>query len=152
MKQKVPYFILAIVISITACHTARPLVAVTCDNAPKAIGPYSQAIKIGDLIYTSGQIGLSPVTNTMAGDDIASQTRQALDNLKAIITEAGSDMAHVVKVTVYLKDLNDYAKVNDIYKDYFTDLKPARAAVQVARLPKDALIEIECVATMKGKK
>ena len=125
---------------------------ITSKDAPKAIGPYSQAIKAGNFIYTSGQIGLSPVTNTLAGDDIVSQTRQALDNLKAVLTEAGSDMAHVVKVTVYLKDLNDYGKVNDIYKDYFPEIKPARSAVQVARLPKDALVEIECVAVIRDKK
>ncbi len=152
MKQNVQLFLFTIAILSSSCHAGRTFVAVNSNNAPKAIGPYSQAIKTGDLIYTSGQIGLSPVTNAMAGDDIGTQTRQALDNLKAILTEAGSDMSHVIKVTVYLKDLNDYGKVNDIYKDYFPDLKPARAAVQVARLPKDALIEIECVAAMKGKK
>ncbi len=130
-----------------SCHTGKGLVAVSSPNAPKAIGPYSHAIKTGNLIYTSGQIGLSPTTGALAGDDISTQTRQALDNLKAVLQEAESDMAHVVKVTIFLKDLNDYAKVNDIYKDYFPELKPARSAVQVARLPKDALIEIECVAT-----
>lgn len=132
-----------------SCHTNKSLVVVSSSGAPKAIGPYSHAIKAGNLIYTSGQIGLSPVTNALAGDDIVTQTHQALDNLKAILTDAGSDMSHVVKVTVFLKDLNDYAKVNDIYKDYFPEVKPARSAVQVARLPKDALIEIECVAAKK---
>jgi 2-iminobutanoate/2-iminopropanoate deaminase len=146
-------FILIIpVLLLSACHTDKGLVAISSNEAPKAIGPYSQAIKTGHLIYTSGQIGLSPVTNALAGDDISTQTHQALDNLKSVLLAAGSDMAHVVKVTVYLKDLNDYTKVNDIYKDYFPDLKPARAAVQVTRLPKDALVEIECVAVMKGKK
>jgi 2-iminobutanoate/2-iminopropanoate deaminase len=125
---------------------------VRTSGAPNAIGPYSQAIKAGGFVYTSGQIGLSPVTNALAGDDIAAQTHQALDNLKAVLEAAGSDMGGVVKVTIYLKDLNDYAKVNDIYKDYFPDVKPARSAVQVARLPKDALIEIECVAVIKDKK
>jgi len=134
---------------ITSCHSGKSLTVISSMDAPKAIGPYSHAIKTGNLIYTSGQIGLSPVTNALAGEDIASQTHQALDNLKAILLEAGSDMGHVVKITIYLKDLNDYAKVNDIYKDYFTEIKPARSAVQVARLPKDALIEIECVAVIK---
>lgn len=134
---------------VLSCNMSRSLVVVNSKDAPKVIGPYSHAIKTGNLVYTSGQIGLSPVTNALAGDDIASQTRQSLDNLKAILTEAGTDMAHVVKVTIFLKDLNDYAKVNDIYKDYFPEIKPARSAVQVARLPKDALIEIECVASMK---
>lgn len=118
-------------------------------DAPKVIGPYSHAIKTGNMIYTSGQIGISPVTNTLVGDDISLQAHQALDNLKAILAEAGTDMAHVVKVTIFLKDLNDYARVNDIYKDYFQEIKPARSAVQVASLPKDALIEIECIATLK---
>ena len=135
----------------SVCAYGQRMTAVTSKDAPKAIGPYSQAIKTGNLIYTSGQIGLSPVTNALAGDDITSQTHQALKNIKAVVEEAGSDMAHVVKVTIYLKDLNDYAKVNDIYKDYFADIKPARSAVQVARLPKDALIEIECVAEAKNK-
>jgi len=136
----------------TNAYAQSDMEVITSKDAPKAIGPYSQAIKTGNFIYTSGQIGLSPVTNTLAGDDIVSQTRQALDNLKAVLTEAGSDMAHVVKVTVYLKDLNDYGKVNDIYKDYFPEIKPARSAVQVARLPKDALVEIECVAVIRDKK
>ena len=123
--------------------------AIDCKNAPKAIGPYSHAVKTGDLIYTSGQVGFSPVTNAFTGDDINSQTRQALENIKAIVEDAGSDMEHVVKVTIYLKDMNDFATVNNIYKDYFPSLKPARSTIQVARLPKDALVEIECVAVVK---
>jgi 2-iminobutanoate/2-iminopropanoate deaminase len=150
MKKLSTVFITALLtLFIAACHSSKSLVVVNSRDAPKVIGPYSQTIKTGNLIYTSGQIGLSPVTNALAGDDIAAQTHQAMDNLKAILTEAGSDMAHVIKVTVFLKDLNDYAKVNDIYKDYFPEVKPARSAVQVARLPKDALIEIECVAIVK---
>ena len=136
----------------TNAYAQSDMEVITSKDAPKAIGPYSQAIKMGNFIYTSGQIGLSPVTNTLAGDDIVSQTRQALGNLKAVLIEAGSDMAHVIKVTVYLKDLNDYGKVNDIYKEYFPEIKPARSAVQVARLPKDALVEIECVAVIRDKK
>lgn len=126
--------------------------AVSTGNAPKAIGPYSQAIRSGSFVYTSGQIGLLPETTTLAGPDITSQTRQALNNLKAVLEAAQSDLEHVLKVTVFLKDMNDYAKVNEIYKDYFTGTKPARSAVQVARLPKDALIEIECVAIIRDKK
>jgi 2-iminobutanoate/2-iminopropanoate deaminase len=134
----------------TSCFTAnRSLVVVNSKDAPQAIGPYSQAIRSGRLVFCSGQIGLSPVSNSLAGSDIRTQTRQALNNLKAVLEQAGSDMAHVMKVTVYLVDLNDYATVNDIYKDYFIATRPARAAVQVARLPKDALIEIECIATTK---
>jgi 2-iminobutanoate/2-iminopropanoate deaminase len=143
------YLVILLLLSLASCATHRPLAAVSSAQAPKAIGPYSHAVRTGDLIYTSGQIGLSPASGALTGDDIASQTRQALDNLKAILLDAGSDMEHVIKVTVYLKDLNDYSKVNDIYKDYFPGMKPARSAVQVARLPKDALIEIECVASVK---
>ena len=149
MKKLPVHFVLALSLFFTSCATHKGVVVVNSKDAPKVIGPYSHAIKAGNLIYTSGQIGLSPVTNAMAGDDIVSQTHQAMDNLKAILSEAGSDMAHVMKVTIFLKDLNDYSKVNDIYKDYFPEMKPARSAVQVARLPKDALIEIECVAIMK---
>ena len=129
-----------------ACHPAKQISNVSSLKAPKAIGPYSQAIKVGGMVYCSGQIGLSPTTGALAGDDIATQTHQVMENLKAVLEEAGTDMKQVVKVTIYLKDLNDYAKVNDIYKDYFPDTKPARSTVQVARLPKDALIEIDCIA------
>jgi len=129
-----------------ACHPAKQISTVSSLKAPKAIGPYSQAIKDEGMVYCSGQIGLSPTTGALAGDDIATQTHQVMENLKAVLEEAGTDMKQVVKVTIYLKDLNDYAKVNDIYKDYFPDTKPARSTVQVARLPKDALIEIDCIA------
>jgi 2-iminobutanoate/2-iminopropanoate deaminase len=132
---------------VASCHMSKPLVAVDSKDAPKAIGPYSQAIKTGNMIFCSGQIGLNPATNALTGDDITAQTNQALKNLTAVLKEAGSDISNVVKVTIYLKDMNDYARVNDIYKDYFTATKPARATVQVARLPKDALIEIDCIAT-----
>ncbi len=149
MKQFIILFLFALPVTIISCSSSRKLAVADSKDAPKVIGPYSHAIKTGKLIYTSGQIGLSPVTNTLVGSDIATQTSQALENLKAILLEAGSDLNHVIKVTVFLKDLNDYAKVNEIYAGYFNEIKPARSAVQVARLPKDALIEIECVATMK---
>jgi len=125
------------------------LQATNTTNAPKAIGPYSQAIKVGKDLYCSGQIGIDPATNAFAGEDIKSQTTQALKNLKAVVEASGSDMGHVAKVTVYLKDLSDYATVNDIYKDFFPGTKPARAAVQVAALPKNALIEMDCVAVVE---
>ncbi len=133
----------------SSCNMYRRLAAIDCKDAPKAIGPYSHAVKTGNLIYTSGQVGISPASNTFAGEDIKSQAHQALKNIKSIVEEAGSDMEHVIKVTVFLKDLNDFVVVNDVYKDYFPTLKPARSTVQVARLPKDALIEIECVAAVK---
>jgi 2-iminobutanoate/2-iminopropanoate deaminase len=149
MKKLSVLFALLFVFTCAYSQQKHDVKAVTSNDAPKAIGPYSQAVTTGRMIYTSGQIGLSPVTNAFAGDDITAQTQQALKNLKAIVEAAGTDMAHVVKVTIFMKDLNDFAKVNDIYKDYFPGTPPARSTVQVARLPKDALIEIECIATEK---
>jgi 2-iminobutanoate/2-iminopropanoate deaminase len=149
MKQFAFLFLFVLPVTFMSCNSSKKLVVVESKNAPKVIGPYSHAIKVGNLIYTSGQIGLSPATNALAGTDITAQTTQTLDNLKVILLEAGSDMSHVIKVTVFLKDLNDYTKVNEIYAGYFPEVKPARSAVQVARLPKDALVEIECVATTK---
>lgn len=148
MKKLHLFLALILVFLCSSCNTEK-MAAVSSNDAPKAIGPYSQAVTTGKLIYTAGQIGVSPATNTMAGDDIATQTHQTLKNIKAVLEAAGSDMGHVMKVTVFMKDLNDFGKMNDIYKDYFPDIKPARSTVQVARLPKDALIEIECVATAK---
>ena len=133
-----------------ACNSNQPK-AINTSSAPKAIGPYSQAVKYGNMVYCSGQIGIIPATGALAGTDISSQANQALKNLSAVLEEAGSNMSNVVKVTVYLKDLNDYAVVNDIYKIYFPGLKPARAAIQVSRLPKDALIEIECIGVQADK-
>lgn len=135
--------------TFASCQYERKLTTVVSADAPKAIGPYSQAVVVGKTVYCSGQIGLSPATNAMAGSDIATQTHQALKNLKAVLVASGSDLDRVVKVTVYLKDLNDFAQVNDIYKDYFPTLKPARSTVQVARLPKDAMVEIDCIAQKK---
>jgi 2-iminobutanoate/2-iminopropanoate deaminase len=140
-----------LILFISSCYTDQSLIAVTSKDAAKVIRPYSPAVKTGRFVYTSGQIGLSPETNALAGDNIGAQTHQALKNIKVVLEEAGSDMEHVVKVTIFLKNLNDYVKVNDIYKDYFPGIKPARSAVEVARLPKDALIEVECVAVAKGK-
>ncbi len=115
-------------------------------NAPAAIGPYSQAIEVGDLIFVSGQIPVDPATGAFAGDDITSQTHQSLKNLRAILEEAGSGLGKVVKTTVFLQDMNDFAAMNAVYAQYFSEPYPARAAVQVGRLPKDALVEIECIA------
>jgi len=134
---------------IFSCATPGRLIAVNSKDAPKAIGPYSQAVRMGNMVFTSGQIGLSPTTNAMVGKDIVSQTHQALKNISAVLLASRSDMKHVIKVTIYLKDMDDYAKVNDIYKNYFPGITPARSVVQVARLPKDALIEIECVGMVK---
>lgn len=115
-------------------------------NAPAAIGPYSQAIQAGGTIYVSGQLPINPATGEFAGADIRAQARQSLENIKAILAAAGADMAHVVKTTVLLQDMADFAAMNEVYAEYFSEPYPARAAFQVAKLPKDALVEIEAVA------
>ena len=123
--------------SNTAIHT---------DNAPAAIGPYSQAIQAGNTIYVSGQLPIDPATGAFAGNDITAQTRQSLTNMKNILNQAGADMCDVVKTTVLLADIADFAAMNAVYAEFFTAPFPARAAFQVACLPKNALVEIECVA------
>ena len=115
-------------------------------KAPAAVGPYSQALKAGNMLFCSGQIGLIPGTGKMAGHDIDSQTRQVLTNLAAVIEAAGFAPADVVKTTVFLADMNHFPVVNRIYADFFGPHKPARATVQVAALPLGALVEIDCIA------
>ena len=115
-------------------------------NAPAAIGPYSQAVQEGGTIYVSGQLPINPATGEFAGADIRAQARQSLENIKAILAAAGTDMAHVVKTTVLLQDMADFAAMNEVYAEFFSEPYPARAAFQVAKLPKDALVEIEAVA------
>ena len=119
---------------------------IDASDAPKAIGPYSQAIETRSMVFCSGQLGLIPETGQLAGSDVTSQTSQALNNLKAVLSKAGLTLDHVVKTTIYLADLNDFVKVNAIYADAFGDHKPARATVQVARLPMDGLVEIDAIA------
>jgi 2-iminobutanoate/2-iminopropanoate deaminase len=114
--------------------------------APAAIGPYSQAIRTGSLLFVSGQIPLDPATGQLHGGDIRAQTRQVLKNLAAILQAAGSSLARVVKTTVYLRDLSEFAAMNEVYAEFFSDQPPARATVQVARLPRDAAVEIDLVA------
>ncbi|WQS67840.1 RidA family protein [Helicobacter pylori] len=114
--------------------------------APKAIGPYSQAIATNDLVFVSGQLGIDASTGEFKGTDIHSQTTQSMENIKAILKEAGLGMDSVVKTTILLKSLDDFAVVNGIYGSYFTEPYPARATFQVAKLPKDALVEIEAIA------
>ncbi len=120
--------------------------AINTPNAPAAIGPYSQAIQAGDTIYVSGQLPIDPATGAFAGEDIKSQTRQSLTNMRNILLEAGTDMSAVVKTTVLLSDIANFAAMNEVYAEFFTAPFPARAAFQVAALPKAALVEIECVA------
>ncbi|EJC01328.1 RidA family protein [Helicobacter pylori] len=114
--------------------------------APKAIGPYSQAIATNDLVFVSGQLGIDATTGEFKGADIHSQTTQSMENIKAILKEANLGMDSVVKTTILLKSLDDFAVVNEIYGSYFTEPYPARATFQVAKLPKDALVEIEAIA------
>ena len=116
------------------------------DKAPKAIGPYSQAIHIGELVYTAGQVALDPASMELVPGGIEEQTRQVLANLANVLAAAGTDMSKVVKTTVFLKDMSDFAKMNAIYGGVFSEKPPARTTVAVAGLPKDALVEIECVA------
>jgi 2-iminobutanoate/2-iminopropanoate deaminase len=118
-------------------------------NAPTAIGPYSQAIRLGNLLFTAGQIALEPTTQQMVPGGIREQTTRVLENLKAILESAGSSLAHVVKATVFLKDFSDFTAMNEIYAQYLAPagvLAPARSTVEVSRLPKDALVEIELIA------
>lgn len=119
-------------------------------KAPAAIGPYSQAIKSGNTIYISGQLGLNPSTGDFDGDDIKIQTKQSLENLKNILQEAGYSMSDVVKTTVLLKDIAEFGDMNNIYAEYFSEPFPARAAFQVAALPKGGRVEIEAIAS-KGE-
>ena len=116
--------------------------------APAAIGPYSQAIKVGNLVYTSGQIPIDPSTGSFVKGGIKEQTRQSLTNLKAVLEEAGLTMANVVKTTVFMADMNDFADMNAVYAEFFTEPYPARSAVAVKSLPKGALVEIEVVAAV----
>lgn len=120
------------------------------ENAPKAIGPYSQGIQAGDLLFLSGQLPIDPATGEIAATDIEGQTKQSLTNVKAILESAGCTMDHVVKTTVFLKDINEFGKMNEVYKEFFNEGNyPARSAIQVAAIPKDAKVEIEVVALKK---
>ena len=119
---------------------------IATENGPKAIGPYSQAIRYGDLVFPAGQIALDYKTGQLAEGSIEAQTRQVMENLKAILEAAGSSLDRVLKTTVFMVNLDDFGKMNAIYGEYFTQAPPARSTVQVAGLPRGALVEIECVA------
>lgn len=118
---------------------------INTNNALEAIGPYSQVVIVGDFVYTSGQIPLNPATGELV-TDIKLATKQSMENIKAILEEAGTSLNNVVKTSIFLKDLNDFEAVNEVYGTYFIENKPARSCVQVAKLPKDAVIEIEAIA------
>ena len=122
---------------------------ISTPKAPAAIGPYSQAVLVNGMLFTSGVVPIDPETNTLVEGDATVQARQAIGNLKNLIEASGSSMDKVVKTTVFIKDMNDFGKINDIYKDFFTSDFPARSCVEVARLPKDVLIEIEAIATVE---
>jgi 2-iminobutanoate/2-iminopropanoate deaminase len=122
----------------------KPVISTT--NAPAAIGPYSQAIRVGNIIFTSGQIPIDPATGAFVEGGIKEQTRQSLLNVKAILNEAGTTMDHVIKTTVFMADMNDFAEMNSVYSEFFNTPYPARSAVAVKTLPKGALVEIEVIA------
>jgi 2-iminobutanoate/2-iminopropanoate deaminase len=122
---------------------------VLTDRGPKPIGPYSQAIKSNGFVFVSGQIALDPKTGEFSAPDIKLQTEKVFENLKGILEASGASLSHVVKATVYLKDMNDFAAMNEVYARFFTAAPPARSTVQVARLPKDALVEIDVIAFLR---
>jgi 2-iminobutanoate/2-iminopropanoate deaminase len=121
---------------------------VLTDRGPKPIGPYSQAIRTNGFLFVSGQVALDPKTGEMTGGEIRQQTERVFENIKGILEAAGSNLHHVVKTTVFLKEMNDFSTMNEVYAKYFTLAPPARSTVQVARLPKDALVEIEVIAAL----
>jgi 2-iminobutanoate/2-iminopropanoate deaminase len=124
---------------------------VEAKDAPKPIGPYSQAIKAGDFVFCAGQIALDPATGQLIQGDVSAQADRVLKNLSVVLAAAGTDLDHAVKTTIYLKNISDFTVVNEVYGRYFKSLPPARSTVGVAALPRDALIEIDIVATMPGK-
>lgn len=125
-----------------------PREIVKSESAPNAIGPYSQAIKANGFIFASGQVALDPRSGQLVGEDIKTQTRRVLDNIKAVLEAAGSSLDRVVRCTVFLMDMNDFGPMNEEYGSYFMELPPARTTVQVAKLPRDALVEIDAIATI----
>lgn len=131
----------------TGCSTMKDTSAVSTTNAPAAIGPYSQAIRSGNMLFLSGQIPLNPVTGQVSGSTVDEQTKRVLDNLSAVLAANDMTMANVVSTTVYMRDLNDFTVMNKVYGTYFSTNPPARATVQVGRLPKDVMVEISAIAT-----
>ena len=117
--------------------------------APQPIGPYSQAVSFGNLLFCSGQIPLDPISGQVVGSDIQTQAHRVLESMKAVVEAGGSNLGRVMKTTIFLKDMGDFPKVNEVYAQFFTSNPPARSTVEVARLPKDVLVEIECVAALE---
>ena len=147
-----PLVSLLLMLSFTGCTLLQPLPepdkreVITTPDAPSAIGPYSQAIKVGNVVYCSGQLAINPKTGDMVIGDVKEEARQALKNLGAILQAAGMTFDDVVKATVFLSDIDDYKLVNEVYAEFFATAKPAREAVQVAALPLNAKVEISCIA------
>lgn len=129
-------------------YTSEGKKIVATEKAPKALGPYSQAICTERMVYTAGQIGINPTTMELVEEGVEAQTKQALTNLKNVLESADSGLNYVVKTTVFLQDMRDFANMNMVYAEFFPDNPPARSTVQVAGLPKDALVEIECIALL----
>ncbi|GAA5982798.1 hypothetical protein JCM11641_004627 [Rhodosporidiobolus odoratus] len=128
--------------------SAAPYETVSTKNAPSAVGPYSQALKTDSLVFLSGCIPLNPETMKVVAGGVEEQTEQAMKNLTAVVEASGSKLSHVVKCTVFIKDMNDFPKINAVYSKHFGDYKPARSCVEVARLPLDVLVEVEAIATL----
>ena len=124
------------------------ITAVNTSQAPAAIGPYNQAIRYGNFVYTSGQVALDPASGQLVGDDVQTQTRRAFQNLQAVLESAGTSLNNVVKTTVFLTSMSDFQAMNTVYAEYFTETKPARSTIAVVELPRKALVEIECVAVV----
>ncbi len=127
-------------------NSISPLTAVNTPEAPAAIGPYNQAIRYGNVVYTSGQVALDPTSGQLVGDDVQTQTRRVFQNLQAVLSSAGTSLNSVVKTTVFLASMSDFQAMNAVYAEYFQDTKPARSTIAVAELPRKALVEIECIA------
>ncbi|MCR2044987.1 RidA family protein [Anaerosalibacter massiliensis] len=119
---------------------------ISTNKAPAAIGPYSQAMKTGNMIFTSGQLGINPETGEFVNDNIQEETRQSLKNLMAIMEEAGGTFKDIVKVTIFIKDMENFSKINEVYEEYFSTHKPARSCVEISRLPKNGNVEVEAIA------
>jgi 2-iminobutanoate/2-iminopropanoate deaminase len=130
---------------------ASSITIIQTTDAPEAIGPYSQAVVHGGLLYTAGQIPLDPVTGELTAGDIGPQTERVLQNLGGVLAAAGSSFDRVIKTTVFLRDMNDFAAMNEVYARFFGDHRPARSTVQAARLPRDCTVEIECVAAVRER-
>jgi 2-iminobutanoate/2-iminopropanoate deaminase len=131
-------------------HAAAMKSAITSSDTAKPVGPYSPALRVGPLLFISGQVPIDPATGTMVDGDIGTQTRRVLDNIGALLSAAGLTFAHIVRTTVFLADMNDFAAMNDAYSTFFTPPYPARSTVQAARLPRDARIEIDAIASFEA--